>query len=183
VDVAGGAEDHGPSTMPAVGGGTAGQNFGTSGGWNVIHKPDADGRYVDFRTALDSPGSNDMQHQFALYDSLPWFDLMPSGMQPGFFGRDLVAQGQGDGLSYIAAAGTADHRWLLAYVPPGTDARSFGVDLAAMAGPTQARWYNPTGGTYTLIAGGLDNAGVGQFTTRGDNGTGTNDWVLVLDAG
>ncbi|MEO8676982.1 MAG: PKD domain-containing protein, partial [Casimicrobiaceae bacterium] len=50
----------------------------------------------------------------------------------------------------------------------------------------RGRWYNPTSGVYTDITGGaytLANSGTRAFTTPGNNGTGTNDWVLVLDTG
>jgi Protein of unknown function (DUF4038)/Putative collagen-binding domain of a collagenase len=165
-----------------LGGGTAGQNFGTAGVWSVVHRCDGLAGCVDFRTGLDSPGTRDMQVQFRLYASLPWFDLVPSGTAPGFAGRDLVARGQGGGLSHIAAAVTGDGTWLLAYAPPAaTPTTSFGIDLAALRGPARARWYNPVSGDFIHIADGLPGAGVRQFTTPGENGTGTNDWVLVLD--
>jgi Protein of unknown function (DUF4038)/Putative collagen-binding domain of a collagenase len=179
-----------------LGGGTAGQNFGTSGVWNWITRPDADCECTDFRTALDSPGTRDMQHQFALYDQLPWFDLVPAGTEPGFAGRQLVTQGQGDGIDHIAAAVTADHRWLLAYVPPGRGARTFGVDLAALddparggpgrsgavrGGAVRARWYDPSAGTFAAAGAGSASAGSHRFGTPGDNASGESDWVLVLD--
>jgi hypothetical protein len=45
-----------------------------------------------------------------------------------------------------------------------------------------ARWYNPTNGTYASIAESpFANSGARDFTTPGDNGTGTNDWALVLE--
>jgi Protein of unknown function (DUF4038)/Putative collagen-binding domain of a collagenase len=164
-----------------LGGGTAGQSVGSSGILNVL--PAALPGFADFRTAFGSPGTIDTQHQFALYGSLPWWELVPSGTAPGFFGTDLVASGQRPALEHIAAAGTADRGWLLAYVPPGAGPRTFGIDMSALRAPARARWFNPATGGYVDIAAALPNEGVREFGTPGDNGTGTFDWVLVLDVG
>jgi hypothetical protein len=54
--------------------------------------------------------------------------------------------------------------------------------MERLSGPANARWYNPTDGTYRSIAESpLANSGSRDFTTPGDNGTSTNDWVLVLE--
>jgi hypothetical protein len=128
-----------------LGGGTAGQNFGTHGVWNVIPE-----LFVD---ALDSPGTNDLQHQFALFASMPWWELEPLG-------------GPGDALRHVAVAGTPDGAWLVAYVPPGV--RECALDIREA---TVARWFNPTSGQYVDAP---------TLTTPGDNGTGEDDWVLVV---
>lgn len=61
--------------------------------------------------------------------------------------------------------------------------RTITVDMAKLDGAARARWYNPTDGTSTMIDGSpLANKGSRDFATPGDNGTGTNDWVLVLEA-
>ena len=55
--------------------------------------------------------------------------------------------------------------------------------MSAMSGPSRARWYNPTNGTYIDISAGtynLPNAGNRVFLPPGDNGTGYTDWVLLL---
>ncbi len=71
----------------------------------------------------------------------------------------------------------------MAYIPStGTGTRTITVNLARLSGPAHARWYNPTDGTYLAIDGSpFANSGLREFTTPGDNGTGTNDWVLVLE--
>jgi hypothetical protein len=53
--------------------------------------------------------------------------------------------------------------------------------MSAMTGPTRARWFDPTSGTYTGIASGLANVGSRVFSTPGRNSAGATDWVLVLD--
>ncbi|HVU22903.1 MAG TPA: putative collagen-binding domain-containing protein, partial [Opitutus sp.] len=87
--------------------------------------------------------------------------------------------------THIAAALASDGSMLLAYVPPtGPTPTTLAVDLRALSGPARARWWNPTTGTYVPIGGNgtvLPNDRAAQeFTTPGDNGTGTNDWMLVL---
>jgi hypothetical protein len=72
----------------------------------------------------------------------------------------------------------------LAYIPStGTDSRELTVDLSQLAGPVMAAWYNPVSGQYQTARGGpLANAGAVRLTTPGDNGSGTNDWLLVLQS-
>lgn len=73
----------------------------------------------------------------------------------------------------------------MAYLPStGTQPRTVTVDLKRLNGPVTARWFNPTNGTYIAIADStFTNSFTCEFTTPGNNGTGTSDWVLVLDTG
>jgi hypothetical protein len=154
-------------------GATAGQNFGSKEIWNWQRT---------WEEKLESNGSLDMQRAFALFDMLPWYELVPSGGAAPFIGKDLVPTGGGDGLSYIAAAASPAGTWLLAYVPPtGTDSKTFSIDMTAMRSSTHARWYNPTSGAFASISSSIPNVGRQQFRTPGNNGSGTNDWLLVLN--
>jgi hypothetical protein len=127
---------------------------------------------------LDTQAARDVARLHALLRSLAWQGLVPSGLG-GM--KTLVTSGAGTGASYVAAAATPDGTLLLAYVPPtGTTQRTFSVDLTALSGPATARWWNPTTGNSTGIGGAFPNTGATSFTTPGDNGTGQNDWVLVL---
>jgi hypothetical protein len=158
-------------------GGTAGDGFGSRDAWQMN----------DFPASLSSPGADYSSAAFDLFDSLPWWDLRPSGTDPGFAGARLVTAGQGawGGTDYITSAMTAHGDWLLAYVPVGSGgARTFDVDLGAMAGPVRARWFDPATGNYLAISDGygLSNKHTRSFTTPGMRGDGTDDWVLVLDS-
>ncbi|MGO9765221.1 MAG: DUF4038 domain-containing protein [Myxococcaceae bacterium] len=130
--------------------------------------------------ALDSPGALDVSRMAGLLDSLPWQNLIPSGLL-GM--RPLVTAGGGapGAQDEVVAAATEDGQWLLAYVPPGTGRghRSFVLDVRALAGEATARWYNPWTGAF-LSAGQVPNQTPWWFTTPGDNGSGYDDWVLVL---
>jgi hypothetical protein len=55
--------------------------------------------------------------------------------------------------------------------------------MSKLAGPTTARWYDPSRGSYSAIAGSpFPNSGSQDFTPPGPNGDGDPDWVLVLEA-
>ena len=84
--------------------------------------------------------------------------------------------------SHIALAVTRPRTWLVAYIPPtGSAPRTFGLNMSLLSRSARARWYNPTTGDYVLIDPAIPNSGLHQFTTPGENGTGTNDWLLVAD--
>jgi len=142
--------------------------------------------HADWRNWLGDPACVDQQRAFSLYQSIPWWLMRPSGTGPGYAGRTLVVAGGGTGSSKITSSITSNGSHLLAYVPPtGTAATAFSIDLRSMAGPSRARWWNPTTGGYTNITGGAytlaKTIAAQPFTTPGNNGSGTNDWMLVLD--
>jgi hypothetical protein len=167
-----------------LGGATAGLIYGHRDVWEFA----TDGWYSGFnfghqrwQLALDSPGAQDVVRMGRLLDSLPWYDLVPSGLA-GM--KTLVVEGGGalGGPDYVTAAATRGGTALVAYLPPGgTAPRSITVDMTALSGPVRARWFNPTTGAFEDIAPSLPNEGTRRFITGGNNGTGNNDWVLVLD--
>jgi len=160
-----------------LGGGTAGQVYGRVGVYNVA--PSAGPWSPHWRAALDSPGARHMSHQFALWNSMPWWRLRPAGAGPDELGVDLVAEGQGDGLRHIAAAGTPDGAWTVAYVPNRDAAREFAVDGALLRTDADAAWFDPTCGR-ERPAGRVAAGAVARFVTPGRNAAGDLDWVLVL---
>jgi Protein of unknown function (DUF4038)/Putative collagen-binding domain of a collagenase len=158
-------------------GGTAGDGFGSRDVWQWQRLP----------ASLETRGAAYSQHTFDLFASLPWWQLVPSGTDEGFAGTDLVGSGRGTWgePDYITSAITTDHRWLLAYVPvTHVGARAFDVDMAALAGPVRARWFDPATGNYLAISDGYeyDNTGHRTFMTPDRRRDGTDDWLLVLDA-
>jgi hypothetical protein len=158
----------------ALAGGTAGDGFGSRDTY----------KWVRFPASLFSPGAGYSTVAFRLFGSLPWWRLRPSGTRPGYAGRDLVLAGGGTRGTpdYVTSALAEGGSHLLAYVPPtGVAARAITVDLTALSAPARARWFNPATGAWTGMAAGPAGAAPATFTTPGDNGTGANDWVLVLD--
>ncbi len=161
----------------ALAGGTAGDGFGSRDVYQWANLP----------SSLSTPGALYSQHAFTLFASLPWWNLRPSGTWADAAGKVLVTSGGGTrgggSMDEITSALTSDGRTLLAYVPTtgGTSARTFSVDMSALAAPVRARWWDPTTGAFTLVGSGYANGGMRSFTTPGKNGGGQNDWVLLLD--
>jgi Putative collagen-binding domain of a collagenase len=80
---------------------------------------------------------------------------------------------------YVTAGRTPDGALVMAYLP---SIRTIKVDMAQLAGPATARWYDPSRGTYTAVKDSpLPNSGKRAFTPPGNNGDGDGDWVLVLE--
>jgi hypothetical protein len=128
-------------------------------------------------THLDTQGSRDNGRLNAFIRSISWWQLVPSGLG-GM--RTLVTAGGGSpsDAGYVPAAATPAGTLLVAYVPPAHSG-SITVDLRAMSGTAQARWFNPTTAAYTTI-GSFPNTGPQTFTPPGNNGTGFSDWALVV---
>jgi len=64
----------------------------------------------------------------------------------------------------------------------GIGKRELSVDLAQLTGKITAHWFNPVDGSCIHIPGSpFPNTGIQVSTTPGDNGTGTDDWLLLLE--
>lgn len=129
---------------------------------------------------LDTQGARDMARLNAFIRSIPWYDLVPSGLG-GM--RSLITKGGSceRAPDYVTAAATLDGRLLVAYCPPDRWG-PFEVDLRAMRGPVRARWFDPTSGGYRDIVTGLSNQESRSFNVPGKNSAGELDWVLVIEA-
>jgi len=77
-------------------------------------------------------------------------------------------------------ARTADGRLVMSYLPTS---RTITLNLTKLAGPSTARWYDPTTGAFSAIAGSpLANSGSIQLTPpSATHADGYTDWVLVLE--
>ena len=135
---------------------------------------------------IDSPGAAQLGHQTALLNTINWWRLVPDTNGAGH----LIASGGGTcpstgsivNVTCVTAAKSADGTLALAYDPTGT---SLTVDMSQMlaGGTTIARWYDPTNGTFTEIAGSpFANSGSVSLAAPGANAEGADDWVLVLEA-
>jgi hypothetical protein len=155
--------------------GACGQFFGNNPIWHFdgptlypVKRP--------WREELNSSGARAMTHLRAAFITRPWHRLVPLAKQ------SLVTSG-GGGTETITAAATADGTLAMIYVPStGRAPRKLTVDLSRLAGPVAAVWHNPTDGQSSPAAEQpLANAGDHTFVTPGDNGTGTNDWLLIVE--
>ncbi len=146
--------------------------FGHTFGNNPIWHFEGPGLFpinMDWKQALNLPGSVDMQFWGELFRSRNWFDLIPDEK------HEVVTSGLGEfeGLDYLAAARTSDGNTVIAYMPTR---RTVSVDMSKLAGrQIKAWWFDPRSGT--AAAGGMFPASrTHAFTPPGEG-----DWVLVLD--
>jgi hypothetical protein len=113
---------------------------------------------------------------------LRWYDLVPDADHQVLVSGYGWFQSQGDlnRSDYVTAAATHDGKLVVACLPSN---RPVSVDMSRLSGPARGRWYDPTDGTYTPVAGGaLKNAGIRSFRSPGRNHRGDEDGVLVLQA-
>jgi hypothetical protein len=162
--------------------GACGQFFGNSPIWHFGGPGQTKMQTVpgdlDWRKALSSPGSRDAARVGIFFRGQPWSELVPD------VGDTLVAEGRGENATFVTAAVAADNRRAIAYVPSdGILPRTLTLNLARFSTPLRAEWFNPAqDGPVRLLDTTLPNSASIQLNTPGDNGTGTNDWVLVLSA-
>jgi hypothetical protein len=128
-----------------------------------------------WQTALASNGAATLAHLRSLFDTLAWWTLVPDTANA------LLTAGAGSGSSQAVAARAGNSAFALLYTP---SVRGLTVNLAQLGGPNvRARWYDPTRGTYTNVAGSpFPASGSQTFTPAGNNANGFGDWVLVLDS-
>jgi hypothetical protein len=167
-----------------LGGATAGALFGNRDIWEFATASWWSGfafGHGPWQAALDSTGAFDMTRLGRLLDPLPWYDLVPSGLD-GM--KTLVTEGGGSygQLDYVTGAATSDGRVLLAYVPPRTaHSTSITLDMTALRGSARAQWFDPTSGNYLEVGGSpFPNVGTRSFKTPGGNSAGAGDWILLL---
>jgi uncharacterized protein DUF4038/collagenase-like protein with putative collagen-binding domain len=135
-----------------------------------------------WQTQIDSPGALQMPYLKSFFEARPWYDLVPDQ------NHSIIVSGYGTFANsgyvasndYAVAARTPDHRLVIAYMPT---LRTITIDLAQLAGPAIARWYDPSNGMYSSITGSpFANTGQRAFAPPGNNAEGAGDWVLVLES-
>jgi Protein of unknown function (DUF4038)/Putative collagen-binding domain of a collagenase len=132
---------------------------------------------------IDTAGVRQLTIWKDFFSSLPWYELIPdqdhstvtAGL--GTYGTFKTPVSKSD---FCTAAKTADGSFVVAYMPT---ARSIIVNMAALKAPANAKWFDPTSGSYTSVsAEPFANGGTRQFTPPPHNRDGDTDWVLLLDA-
>ncbi len=154
--------------------GGTGQLYGNAYTWPFIS---------GWKFHLDTVGVAQLTLWKEFFSSLPWQDLVPDQDHAvvvagfGTFGNLQTRVSKSD---FCTAAKTPDGSFVVAYMPT---AREITVNMASLKAPADAKWFDPTNGTYTTIPGGpFANTGTRQFKPPGNNHDGDSDWVLVLDA-
>jgi len=137
--------------------------FGNAYGCYLWNFPD------NWRTLLELPGGNSLQHYLTLFHSRPWYKIVPDPQSK------IIIEGAGVYAKndYAVAGMEEKGNFLIAYIPSG---RAFKINTAGLKGKNvYASWYNPRDGTSKLI-GKYKSPGVISFKTPDQN-----DWVLIID--
>jgi hypothetical protein len=158
----------------AVLSGAMGHVFGNNPIWHF----DGPGLYparVNWRQALDGPGSRSMSHVHALFASRPWWTLAPD------VSGALLSRGIRDRPADGVAAVARDRSFAVAYLPR---VRTVSLDLGALAGPgVDARWFDPASGAFVTVPGSPFPAkGAREFRPSSPNAMNDGDWVLLLES-
>lgn len=149
--------------------GLTGHFYGEQLGWPVAVGSGWQTRML----AANSPGVVDVGNFARLTTTIPWHTLVPD--QSNTF---LTAgQGTNGALNYATAAKSADGHFAAVWIPFVTNVT---CNLALMAGPVTATWYDPTNEARTSAGSGLTGSQV--FTHPGNNADGQPDWLLMLNA-
>jgi hypothetical protein len=135
-----------------------------------------------WQTNMNTPGALEIVYLTQLFRSLPWWNLVPDQTHQivtAGFGTYNGSDGNLPAANYSTTAWVPDGSLAVVYDPAGN---ALTVNLAMFSGPVTARWYDPSNGTYTSIAGSpFANSGSHVFSTPGKNNDGQSDWVLVLE--
>ncbi len=167
--------------------GGIGQFYGNRYTWSLT--PGWDGY-------IDTPGVTQLEIWKNFFTSLPWQDLIPDQQHEtvtagyGTFGSDEVhfdpkqltarMDLKVSDSDYATAARTPNGSYVVAYMPT---ARMITVDMSRLRGPAAAEWFDPSAGTYKVIAGSpFLNSGSRDFTPPPTNAAGDSDWVLLLNS-
>ncbi len=151
----------------------AGYNYGAEGVQDKQH--DYHGNGMTWQETLDYPSSYDCQRMMRLLGGLEWWKLVPdydNRTLTGGYGHYMGSKGD----DYALAARADDGSFALVYTPA---TRELQIDMSGFGEDVEAVWFNPTNGTYR-DAGSYANTGSRRFVPPGDNGTGKDDWLLVL---
>jgi Protein of unknown function (DUF4038)/Putative collagen-binding domain of a collagenase len=154
--------------------GAAGQIFGNNPVWH-FDGPGLHPALATWQEALDSRGAQSMTHLGRLLAGMPWWLFEPDS------DHTLLTDGIGPEDQRAVAARTSDKSLAIVYVPAS---REFTVDLNELAGPNvTARWFDPAHGQFSTVSGSpFPAAGPRRFNPEPSNGSGADDWVLVLES-
>jgi hypothetical protein len=139
-----------------------------------------------WQSRFDTAGVAQLRYFENFFTHANWFDLVPDQS------HKLVTSGYGTfnttkdflltGNDYVTAALSQDGTRGVVYCPKNT---TLTLCLTNFAGPVTAKWYDPSAGTYSPVAGSpFANTIVAKnVATPGNNAANDPDWVMLLKAG
>ncbi len=153
--------------------GASGQFYGNHYTWQFL---------PDWKSNLDTPGSQQMSYVVKLFTGLQWYRLVPDQkhvlLTSGY--GTFSSTGDVDSSDYATAARTPGGKLAIAYLPT---VRTVTIDSSKLAPNPVSRWYDPTAGTFTPAAPLSRSGSIETFRPPAKNSAGDGDWVLVLTAG
>jgi hypothetical protein len=150
----------------------------TSGAAGEFYGSDDWEFHAGWEGRLDTEGVVQLSLLRDLFDQLAWWTLVPDTTST------LVTSGRGTAVSddagidvlendYVTAAKSRDGRLAVIYLP---GPHTITVDPAALAPSAKALWIDPSSGEWRT--GPMADT----FTTPGPNGSGEDDWLLLISA-
>jgi hypothetical protein len=152
--------------------GATGQLYGNHYTWGFQDGP--------WKPRLDTVGAAQVTIMARFFGSLPWYQLIPDQTHTLLVASYGTPNNAGlvSANDYATASLTTDHTIGVLYLPTS---RTITVDLTQFRAPVNARWFDPTDGSYSPAASEpLPNTGTHQFTPNRTNHQGDPDWVLLL---
>jgi len=130
---------------------------------------------------LDTPGAAEINILREFFNARAWHELVPDtnhviviSNYGAYSDSGYVADND-----FLTDAATPDRSLAVVYTPI---LRQIAVDMSQLSGPAVTRWFDPSSGLFTKIAGSpFTNSGVQWFTPPGNNNDGDGGWVLVLE--
>ncbi len=148
----------------AVLGGATGQLFGNRPIWYFG---------AGWQAALGSPASTTLPHLRRLMEAFQWWTMVPEVAQ-------TLTAGAGTAPTQATFARASNRSFAIGYTP---SVRNLTLDLTRLAGPrVRARWFDPTNGVYTEVAGSPFALGSVTLRPTGNNSAGQGDWAIVLES-
>jgi len=126
----------------------------------------------NWRKVENDRGAAQMGLVRKFFEALPWYDLVPD------IAGKLIVEGAGTygKPDFATAAFLPDYSKIVVYLPPsGKEKRNLTVDVPAINGKIETRWYNPVSGIYTVADFKIEKKRL-KATSPGDSGEGSNDW-------
>jgi hypothetical protein len=139
----------------------------------------------NWQDELGSIGLTQFGYLASLMKGVAWYRLVPDQSHTiATAGYGTANTGAGDKAciidnDYVTTAYFADRSGSVSYTPVNT---TLTVAMSQFSGPVNAKWFDPTKGSYTMIPGSpFSNSGEKKFVTPGKNSSGDSDWVLLIE--
>jgi hypothetical protein len=139
----------------------------------------------NWQNDLGSIGVTQLGYLASFMKRIAWYNLVPDQrhiiVAAGYGTPNLGTEDKACIIDndYATTAYFADRSGSVSYMPVNT---TLTVAMSQFSGPVNAKWFDPTKGTYWTIPGSpLSNSGEKKFATPGKNSAGNSDWVLLIE--